>query len=241
MDVVGNGKLALGSWVGAVNSIAEVVLSGLDLDGSELVVVIGIQVEVGDDVAKPLENILADAVARRVRRTHVGRVFADDVADSHLVLDHLVVDLSLGDLGEILVGPSVRSDLVTLGDHTLDDTAPLLINRTFADVDTGNEEGGLEASRSELVQNLVSVDVWAVIVSDGNGSWLAASVNTTTTVRNATLLRASIVASAGSSRGLVGITTGTEVEKTVRGVAVLLGVSTVSLLTSKCTLKVMDL
>jgi hypothetical protein len=228
VNVVGNGELALGGRVGAVDSSAEVVFGGLDLDGSELVVVISVQVEVGDDVAKLLENALAGRVARRVRRTHVSRVFADDVADSHLVLDHLVVDLSLGDSREILVRPRVRSDLVTLSNHTPDDRGPGLVDGTLANVDASHEESSLETSCLELVQNLVSVDVRAVVIGNGNSSWLAASVDASTTVRNAAFLRTSIVASASSSRGLVGITSRAEVEKTVRSVAMLCSISTVS-------------
>jgi hypothetical protein len=42
VNVVSNGELALRRRVGAVDSSAEVVLGGLDLDGSELVVIVGI-------------------------------------------------------------------------------------------------------------------------------------------------------------------------------------------------------
>lgn len=229
VDVVGNGKLAIGGWVGTIDSVAEVVLRGLNLDRSELVVVIGIQVEVRNDVAKLLENAWAATDAGRVRGTHVSGVFANDVADSHLVLDHLVVDLGLGNGREILVRPSVRSDLVTLGDHALDGTAPLLINGTLSDVDTSDEEGSLEARRSEFVQDLISVDVWAVIIGNGNGSRGAASIDTLTTIGNVAFLGASIITSAGSSGSLVSVTTWAEVEEAVRGVAVLLGISTVAL------------
>lgn len=233
VDVVSDGKLALSGRVGRVHSVAEVVLRDLDPLASELVVIIGIQVEVGDDIAELLHDVLTDFVTRRVRGAHVGRVFANDVADGHLVLDHLVVHLSLGDGGEILVRPSVRGNLVTVGDHTIDDIAPLLIDSTLAKVDTGDEESGLETGSSELVKNLVSVDVWTVIVGDGNSSWLAAHVDTSTTILNAAFLRASIIASSGSSRSLVGIAGRTVVKQAVRSVAVLRSVSTVSLLLSE--------
>lgn len=233
MDIVSDSKLALGGRVGAVDSCAEVVLSNLDLFASELVVVIGVQVEVRNNIAERLQDILANSVARRVGRTHVGGVFADDVADSHLVLDHLVVDLSLGDGGKILVGPSVGCDLVALGDHALDNSVPLFVNSTLANVVTSNEEGGLESGSSKLVKDLVSVDVWAVIVGNGYSSGLAASVNTRTTIRNIALDGASIVASGGSSRSLVSITARAEVEQAIRGVAVIRSVSTISLCNSK--------
>lgn len=240
VNVVSDGKLALSSRVGGVDGIAEVVLSDLDLLAGELVVIIGIQVEVRDDVAKLLENILADSVARRVRRTHVRRVLADDVANGHLVLDHLIVDLSLSDPGKILVGPSVGSNLVTIGNHAADDSTPLLINGTLSKVDTSNEEGGLETGSSELVQDLVSVNVWTIIVSDGNGSGLAARINTSPTVGDTALLRTGIVACAGSSRGLVGIAGRAKIEQAVRSIAVVWGVSTVSLWSSEHSSNKMD-
>lgn len=228
VNVVCNRKLALGGRVGSVDGVAEVVLSDLDPLTSELVVVIGVKIEVRNDISESLQDVLANSVARRVGRAHVGRVFANDVANGHLILDHLVVDLSLSDCGKILVGPGVGSDLVAVGDHTPDDSLPLLVDSTLADVVTGDEEGGLEASSGELVKNLVSVDVWAVVVGDGNGSSLATGVDTGTAVSDVALLRASIIASAGSSRGLVGVAARTKVEQAVRSIAVIPGVSTVS-------------
>ena len=212
VDVVTDSKLAVRSRVGGIDSITEVVLSILDLRRSEVVVVIGVQVEVRDYVAKFLQNVLTDIVARRIRRAHVGGIFSENVTDCHLVLDHLVVDLSLGDEGKVLVRPGMGSDLVTFGLHALDDSGPLLIDSTLADVVTGNEEGGLESGSVELVKNLVSVDVWAIIVGDGNGACLLASIDTATTIRNTSLHGTSVVASRSSNRGLVGITARTVVE-----------------------------
>lgn len=233
VNVVSDGEFALGRWDGTVDSSAEVVLSDLDLDGSELVVVISIQIEVGNNVSKLLQNVLASGLARRVRRTHVSGIFADDVTDGHLILDHLIVDLSLGDLGQVLVGPRVGGDLVTFSYHTSDNGSPSLINGTLANIDASDEEGGLEASRVELVQDLVSVDVWTIVIGDGDRSWLAASVDTSTTIRDATLLRTGIVASTSSSGGFVGVTAGAKVEEAVRSVAVLCSISTVSLVSNK--------
>lgn len=241
MDVVSDGKLALSGRVGRPDGIAEVVLSNLNLLAGELVVVIGIQVEVRDNVSELSEDVLADGVARRVRRAHVCRVFANDVADGHLVLDHLVVDLSLGDLGKILVRPSVGSNLVTVGDHASDDRGPLLVDGTLANVDTSDEKGGLETGSSELVQDLVSVDVWTVIISNSNGSSFAACIDTSTAIGDTALLRTGIVTGGGSSRGLVGIAAGTKFEQAVRSVAVVWGVSTVSLCSSEHTSNDKDL
>ena len=125
--------------------------------------------------------------------------------------------------------PGVGSDLVTLGFHALDDSGPLLIDSTLADVVTGDEEGSLESGSIELVKNLVSVDVWAIIVGDSNGAFLLARIDTGTTIRNTSLHGTSVVASGSSSRGLVGITARTVVEQAVGGGAVVGCGSAVSL------------
>lgn len=153
MDVVSDGEAVArgGSALGLVEDALEVVLG--DLDVGELVVVIRVEVEVRDDVAESLQHVLAGSVAGRVGRAHVGRVLSDDVADGHLVLDHLVVSLSIGDDTEILVRPGVAGYLVALGDHSLDDVGPLRggVDGALADIDTGDEKSGLESVLSELV------------------------------------------------------------------------------------------
>jgi hypothetical protein len=64
----------------------------------------------------------------------------------------------------------------------------------------------------ELVKNLVGVDVRAVVVGDGDSSRGLASVDTLASVCDVTLLRARIVAGAGASRGLVGVTSWAKVD-----------------------------
>ena len=192
-------------------------------------ITISVQVEVRDNVSKGLHDALASEVARRVRRTHVGGVFADDVANGHLVLDHLVVTLRISDGTEILVGPGVTGDLVAFGNHSFDDSRPLLVNGALAKVVTGDEEGSLEAGGLELVEDFVSVDVWAIVVSDGHGSRLQAFVDALSAVGNISLLGARVVASASSRRCLVGIASRTEGKLTIRSGAVVLGGTAVSL------------
>jgi hypothetical protein len=52
--------------------------------------------------------------------------------------------------------------LMAFGNHALDHIGPLrcAVNGTLAEVDTGHEEGSLEAGRSELVEDAVGVNVW---------------------------------------------------------------------------------
>jgi hypothetical protein len=193
------------SFVAGVNTLLEVVLGDLDLLRGQLVVVIGIEVEVGNDVTKISHDFLACLGARRVRRAHVGRVLADDIADSHLVLDHLVVNLFPGDCTEVLVGPCVRGDLVTVVVHLLDNTCPVLVNGTLSNVVTSDEESGMSSSCLELAHNAFGVDVWTIVVRDSNGPWVVADVDTKTTVRDASKLGSVVVAGACSSRSLVGV------------------------------------
>ena len=187
VDVVADDESVTVVWVSAVagvDAVLEVVLGDLDLLRSQVVVVVGVEIEVGNDVAKIRHDFLALSIAGRVRWAHVGRVFADDVTDGHFVLDHLVVNLLLGDEAKVLVGPSVRSDLMAVVVHLLDDASPVLINGTLSDVVTGDEECGMGTTCFKLSHNVLGVDVWTIVVCNGDGSRVVADVDTTTAVRN---------------------------------------------------------
>ena len=127
----------------------------------------GIQVEVADDITQVLHYGLACRIAGRVGRTHVCRVFSDDVPDGHFVLDHLIIALRIGDDAKILMRPCVRCDLVALCDHALDNIGPLCgcVNGSFADINSGDKECGLESVFGKLVKNSVGVDVGTARVS----------------------------------------------------------------------------
>jgi len=230
MNIVANSKTgASGGTTGCgVKNPLEVILG--DLDVGELVVVIRVQVEVADDVSQVLQYSLAGGVARRVRRTHVCRVLSDNVADGHLVLDHLVVALRISDDAEILVGPCVGCDLVALGNHALDHVGPLrcAVNGALAKVDTSHEESSLKASSSELVEDAVGVNVWTVVVGDGDCSSLLAGIDTATSVCDIALLRTRVVACASSTRSFVGIASWAEVNQAVGSLAVIFRSSAVS-------------
>src|SRR5690349_501176 len=95
--------------------------------GTKYVHTISVQIEVGNDISKLGHNALAGSLTRRVWWTHVSRILSENVADGHLILDHLIIDLGLGDLAQILMRPSVAGDLMTLRIHTSDDICPVLI------------------------------------------------------------------------------------------------------------------
>jgi hypothetical protein len=121
VNVVSDGKTISGrrATIGCVENTLEVVLGNLDV--GELVVIIGVEVKVRDDVAQVPQDVLASFVAGRVRRTHVRWVLSDDVSDGHLVFHHLVVTLLIVDDAQILVRPGVAGHLVTLSNHALND------------------------------------------------------------------------------------------------------------------------
>jgi len=103
------------------------------------------------------------------------------------------------------MGPCVRSDLVAVVVHLLDDTRPVLVDGALADVVTSDEERGVGSSCLEQFHNAFSVNVWTIVVGDGNGSRVVADVDAPTAIRNASELWARVVAGACSSRSLVGV------------------------------------
>lgn len=231
MDVVGDGEAVarLGAAGGGIKDALEVVLG--DLDVGQLVVVVGVEVEVGHDVTEIPHDGLAGVVAGRVGRAHVGRVLSDNVADGHFVLDHLVIALGIGDNAEILVRPGVGGDLVTLCNHAADDICPRSsgVDGALSNIDSGHEESGLEAIRRELIKHSVSVDVWAIVICDGNSARCLAGVDATSSICDVALLGSWIITSAGTCRCLVRIACRAEINLTIRGLAMILGGTAVSL------------
>jgi hypothetical protein len=101
-----------------IKTFLEIILGNLDLFRCKLVIVISIEVERGHNIAQSRHvGLTSSRFARGVWWAHISRVFADDVADGHFVLDHLVDTLLVGDLIEVLVGPSVTGNLVAVGMH----------------------------------------------------------------------------------------------------------------------------
>lgn len=133
----------------------EVVLGGLDLLWVVLVIVVGINVEVGNVISEIGEVRFAArrSSTARVWWSHVGGEEPNNVANGHLVLDHLGLAISGGNCAQVQMGPSVGSDLVILGVHSLDrgPVAGGQINLSLVDVVASNEEGCLCVVRIEEV------------------------------------------------------------------------------------------
>ena len=97
----------------------------------------------------------------------------------------------------------MRSDLVAVIIHLLDNTSPVLIDGALSKVVTGDEESGMGSSRLKQLHHTLSVNVRAIIVSDSDRTGIVADVDALTTVGNASKLGTKIIASACTSRGLV--------------------------------------
>jgi len=230
VDIVADSKAItrLRATFGLVEDPLEVVLGNLDI--GQLVVVICVEVEIADHIAEIFHDGLASSVAGRVRGAHVCRVFSDNITNSHLVLDHLVVSLGICNGTQILMGPCVRGHLMALGNHALDDIGPAgsSINGTLAKIVSSDEEGSLEPVRCKLVENTISEGVRTVVIGDCHSSSLLARVDTASTVRHVALLWTRIIPGTCSTWCLVCITSWAKIDKTVRGSAVVLGGTTVS-------------
>lgn len=119
--------------------------------------------------------------AAGVGRTHVGGDFANDVTQSHLVLNHLVVAILRGDGAQVQMSPGVRSKLVAFRVHTLDDLGEFRsdVDLALADVVTSDEEGSFGVVGSHDIKNVASENLLgAVIVGESNGSWFGTAVDT---------------------------------------------------------------
>lgn len=175
MDVVGDGEpLAVGSSGTTSSDVAQKpVLGELDLVGVVLIVVIRVDVEVDGMVAEVFEVVLATRLrcAAGVRWTHIGREETENVAESHLVLVHLVVAVSGGNGAQVQMGPCMRGNLVALGVCTLDNGGQFRggVDFSLGKVVAGDEEGGFSVVFGEDVQYMGGVVLErAIIIRDRN-------------------------------------------------------------------------
>jgi hypothetical protein len=213
----------------------EVVLGVLDLVGVVLVVVVGVNIKVGDVVTEISHVLLAARFGRAagVRRAHVSGNLANNVAKSHLVLPHLLLAVDGGNRAQIQMRPGVGRNLVTLGVHALDNTDKLSggVDFTLVDVVARDEESGLSVVCLENIQNVRSESLlWAIVVGQSNRTGGDAVVDTSTTILNGANLGTGDGRGVGASRSdVLGATRAVLVVAT-RGVAVVVVSAAVYLL-----------
>lgn len=169
-------------------------------------------------ISKSCKKFAASCVTFRIRWSHVSWEIAQDVVESHFVVDHLVLEHRRAQRCEILMGPSVRCDLMSFSNHPLDHSCPLCssINWALSKVVSSDHESRLCSINSKLVQKIGSVIIRSIIKSERNISWVYTIVNSSSSICNRTKLCSSDRSGGGSRRLDVGIAKGTVIELTVR-------------------------
>jgi hypothetical protein len=87
-----------------------------------------------------------------------------------------------------------------------------VINFSLSIVVASDEEGGLGIVLLQYIKDMLGVDVWTVIISDGNGSSHRAIIDTGSTIQNFTELGSRNSRSASAGWDLVIVTSRSEVE-----------------------------
>ena len=115
--------------------------------------------------------------------------------------------------------PSVGCDLMSFVVCSLDCRSPRkggVVDLSLAVVITSDEEGCFGIVLLQYIQNMFGVDVWAIIISNGNGSRHCAIVDTSSTIQDIAELGSCNIGSASTRRDLVVVTSIGEVELTSR-------------------------
>jgi hypothetical protein len=84
---------------------------------------------------------------------------------------------------------------MAFGIHLGDDTRPVLVDRTLAQVVSSDEESCLRVPLLELRQDVLGVDVRTVIVGDSNSLWANAFADSHTAIFDASELGTGIFGS----------------------------------------------
>lgn len=194
----------LGSSRTALGDVAvEPVLGALDLVGRILVVIVGVNIEVDDMVPEGSHISLTLASAAGVGWAHVSGDLANNVAESHLVLPHLLLAVQGRDGTQVQMSPGVGRELMTLSIHALEYIDELWggVNLALVDVVASDEEGSLCVVLLHQVKDVRGVDLlWAIIVGQSNCARLDAAIDTLATVLNGAKLGTGNGGSVGSSR-----------------------------------------
>lgn len=140
-----------------------------------LLPVVGVEAGVHNVVI--IEGAQAVAVAREVRRAGIGRALSDDTHESVVESPHLGLDGAVAKSGEIWVRPGVRTDLVALVDHTLNERSLRPISDGSTPVLAVDEESSLDTTRRKIVQKVGGEVVWAVIESESELARNSAAVD----------------------------------------------------------------
>lgn len=146
-------------------ALLEKLESNVGLGRGVVLPVKSVDISTDDVVAKCLHDGESVGAVAEVGGSHVGRVLSDDVEEIGLKAGHLSANLGTADGSEVRVAVSVGANLVTLVDHSLDNS---LVGVDVAPVVAVQEESGLVAVLLELVKKLGGVLERTIVKGEGN-------------------------------------------------------------------------
>lgn len=148
--------------------VGEDILANLDRPRRIVHIILRINIEVHNMIPQLRHIIQAPTHPRtsRVGRTQVLGKPAKDIPESHLVVHDLLGADLVGRVGEVLVCPGVRGELVAERVHPAQDlgvAGGFVVDLAFAEVVADDEEGGFDVVGFEEVEDVVGVFVGAVV------------------------------------------------------------------------------
>lgn len=142
-------------------------------------------------ISQLLQSAFTGGVALGIWWSHVCWKVAQNVSESHLIVDHLVLESSSIKTSQILMRPSVRSDLMTFSNHALNESRPMGIDGTFAEIVSSDHKGRLGIVGLQFVQKIRGVVVGAIVEGKCDVSCSETIVDSSSTVWDRTQYRAS--------------------------------------------------
>jgi len=156
MDVVFDFQEAVGFVVGSIDGSVPDVLGVLDQCWTIVQISLSVQVEVSHMIAKFPQKVSTGVIAFGVWRSQISWEIPQNIIESHLIVDDLAVEVRRIQRRQVLMGPGMRSNLVSFCNHSLNDSGPLRssINRTFSKVVSSDHESGLCIVRQKFVKKI---------------------------------------------------------------------------------------
>lgn len=148
-----------------------------DLNGARTIMTIVLRVDViENDMVTHRTHVVQAArfgEAARVRWTHIGRNFPQNVAERSFILQDLLSPLLWCNFTEILVRPGVTRNLMFGALHALNQRGPWeirMIYRALGIINSRDKERRLCVIPIQQVEKVSSVSVRTVIISQGNSA-----------------------------------------------------------------------
>lgn len=181
MDIVSQNNVLVAARVGRYSGRVP-VLGVLDQLRTVVLVVLGVNVLVHNMVTESghLSETARSSVALEIWSTHVSRDPTKQVAESHLVVDHLRCSDGAVYLIEIAMGPGVAGNVVACSVHAPHHSWPWegrIVHVSLGPVVSSHEESGLDIFRVQKIQKVIGVGERAIIECEGNHTGGCASLD----------------------------------------------------------------